>query len=584
MPRRYPRRRLAPAAVLAAVVAAPALLAWAAHARFVRGLGGYSAGAGREPAPDALDPTFPPLTGREALELGWGQREGERPPTSFHLRPAAKAPGTVRVGIFGCSMIEGVETRRGEDMPTRLEELFRRRGRGRVEVVNFGVGAYGTHQTFRLWELLSRRYALDFVVVEIGPHHLHRDDTFQFQPGTFGSLHGRYVLDDGDARWVPPAGDGPDRARRAYFRLLPPWRYLRYDSRAPSLIRMLTPFAPQSRANPFYYLKARDAEREILETYAILLERMRRGSPGFVVLTSPMFAPKLRRRSPELPILESRLDPPPMLYRAAMRHPSAALNRLRAEELFAYLTGQAGYEAQEVRLSPPAAGLPARAARLGDVLSIGGVPIASLVVPKKALRSPNDPLPFAERLGDKPEIRAYLLAPADYQLVLLPLGEAPKDGAVVTLTFKLGNEAVETPFGRLEVSGAAATLRAQLAFGEGWTLHPPPDNVLEGFRIEADRRPADVRILIDGRPALKARVRPRGLLTLEPVVGEPVYIRALEGQALDPAALTARRGRVDLAAALEDGSAAAVPFLSYSVEKFSAKFPSPLRAPLRRAR
>lgn len=70
-----------------------------------------------------------------------------------------KPPGTFRIAVLGDSIAAGYQVERTEEaFPALLEELLRRRGHPRVEVLNFGVTGYNTAQEVET----LRVHALDF--------------------------------------------------------------------------------------------------------------------------------------------------------------------------------------------------------------------------------------------------------------------------------------------------------------------------------------------------------------------------------------------------------------------------------------
>jgi lysophospholipase L1-like esterase len=79
-------------------------------------------------------------------------------------RPHAleKPPGTFRIVVLGDSFMEAYQVALEESLPFRLQERLASRG---VEVVNLGVGGYGTAQQLLYLEEEGLRYAPDLVVL-----------------------------------------------------------------------------------------------------------------------------------------------------------------------------------------------------------------------------------------------------------------------------------------------------------------------------------------------------------------------------------------------------------------------------------
>lgn len=79
-------------------------------------------------------------------------------------RPHAieKPPGTFRIVVLGDSFMESYQVALEESLPFRLQEQLAPRG---VEVVNLGIGGYGTAQQLLYLEQEGLRYAPDLVVL-----------------------------------------------------------------------------------------------------------------------------------------------------------------------------------------------------------------------------------------------------------------------------------------------------------------------------------------------------------------------------------------------------------------------------------
>lgn len=286
--------------------------------------------------------------------LGWHRAEKA---SSFPRFTRRKRPGVTRVGCFGDSFTYGDEVGPAADYPTLLQELFRREGRTDVEVLNFGGSWYGFHQSFVMWEEVGRLYDLDYIL--LGPtFFLERDCTFNHSyPSATDLLHARYVLEDGEPRRVEPIGLVSARRVRAYYRFLPPWRYLRYDRRAPPFLAAL---APRGRvlANPFYYRRD-DCGHEAQVLFKALLARMA-DAGGTVVLGTyhedlARLARELGRKNVVVRYFDRFKKPP---YSTPGGHNSPAGNRLLAEQFYAAIAGRRTLSVERVALSPLPAAAP----------------------------------------------------------------------------------------------------------------------------------------------------------------------------------------------------------------------------------
>jgi hypothetical protein len=95
----------------------------------------------------------------------------ESVPVSFNAggwrdlpRVEDKAEGVVRVLVLGDSFMEAYSVRFEDSLPARLERLTNRAER-QVEVINLGVGGYGTLQEYLVFDAIGRAYRPDVVVL-----------------------------------------------------------------------------------------------------------------------------------------------------------------------------------------------------------------------------------------------------------------------------------------------------------------------------------------------------------------------------------------------------------------------------------
>lgn len=81
-------------------------------------------------------------------------------------RQIQKPDGTFRIGLFGDSIVEGVHVYPDQVASQRLEVLLNRKiCHGRCEVLNFGVGGFGTLQEWRRYQRDGRPFNLDLVAL-----------------------------------------------------------------------------------------------------------------------------------------------------------------------------------------------------------------------------------------------------------------------------------------------------------------------------------------------------------------------------------------------------------------------------------
>jgi lysophospholipase L1-like esterase len=132
-------------------------------------------------------------------------------------RPHAveKAPETFRIVVLGDSFMEAYQVPLEASLPYRLQELLAARG---VEVLNLGVGGYGTAQALLILEEEGLRYGPDLVVLAFyAGNDVHNNSRAietalqgEDEPTTFARPYATATSLDGDLAWTPP-----DAARMA---------------------------------------------------------------------------------------------------------------------------------------------------------------------------------------------------------------------------------------------------------------------------------------------------------------------------------------------------------------------------------
>jgi hypothetical protein len=91
-----------------------------------------------------------------------------------------KAEGVVRVLVLGDSFMEAYSVRFEDSLPARLEHLTNTAER-QVEVINFGVGGYGTLQEYLVFDAVGRAYRPDVVVLAMFLRNDLTDNTLALQ-------------------------------------------------------------------------------------------------------------------------------------------------------------------------------------------------------------------------------------------------------------------------------------------------------------------------------------------------------------------------------------------------------------------
>ena len=83
-------------------------------------------------------------------------------------------PDTLRIAVFGDSFTAGDDVGDDETWAYLLERAMNEAGFS-VEVLNFGVGAYGMGQAYLRWERLGKSFSPDIVVFGLQPENLKRN-------------------------------------------------------------------------------------------------------------------------------------------------------------------------------------------------------------------------------------------------------------------------------------------------------------------------------------------------------------------------------------------------------------------------
>jgi len=86
-------------------------------------------------------------------------------------------PGVLRIAVLGDSFTEALQVDEQQSFVQQLQQRLtsadhcplRRKDSAGVEVLNFGVGAYGTGQQLLTWRHLARRYRPDWVLLMVYP-------------------------------------------------------------------------------------------------------------------------------------------------------------------------------------------------------------------------------------------------------------------------------------------------------------------------------------------------------------------------------------------------------------------------------
>ncbi len=284
-------------------------------------------------------PDNPKLSAKQMLNLGWAHTAKDRPNSSYLNFLEKKDSGVVRVGFFGCSFMRGNEVSDSLNIADLLNKKIRSLNGNKIECINFGVGAYGIHQSYLLYEYVGKKYNLDVVVFNAFEWHAERDGTFRF--GDFYAyVHSRYVEEDGKLKLMEVIGEDKKDAYRRYTEFYPPYQYLKYDSKCPNF---LSPFFA-ARFNYFFYYKDnyQEMKKEILHTYQLMAEAMLADGKKVIFLDNDEYIRGLQIKNPNFHLAkmyDENLMKINLLYQAPLLHMSGMGNDFRANVLLSEFLG-----------------------------------------------------------------------------------------------------------------------------------------------------------------------------------------------------------------------------------------------------
>ncbi|MCP4112649.1 MAG: hypothetical protein GY749_45175 [Desulfobacteraceae bacterium] len=568
----------------------------------------------------ANDVVFPKLNSRQIINLGWAHpalRDGgyndtiRSPKTSYMHFTRHKAQDKIRIGVFGCSFVEGVEAAHGFDFPSLLKEEFGKAGINNVEVINFGMAGYGVHQSYLLWEYLGQYYDLDYTIFMYFDFHKERDKNF-CSYDYFGPVHSRFILKDEKLKLVTPLGNTRLDACRIYHRMLPPWQYIRYNHEAPVSLRCLIPADSKPMRNPSYYnfLKSDD---EILKTYSMLFERLSEQNinPVFICDDDIIYNLKNSLSLKNTYFLKNRsfdyIQKHKEIYKAPMGHFSALGNRLRAKELFSLLTGKSGPEFDVIAISSDIAGTSAKTSSSFQLplceyeniaVKIGQQPVTSFH--KRVKGKPwLGKLNFQE-YKDKKVKSLLWINTINRQLIPLPFFLNNKEP--VFLFFKSNNQLIKIPIGVVNASNpiiGTLALNKKKIKSENWNLYID-ENWFKFFIIQTNgKKIKDIAIIAGDesrkicqvgkqhivqqfKEGLKRTLDRKQRFFIQPV-SEYSFLRVPKGISLDIEKIEEKIGMIDIVLTKKNGHTDRYPILSYVIKQvvppsFEPRYPNPIGA------
>jgi len=500
------RQRLRRVLLLLVVLFALCLAYLVRYRGFVTGLRGFDVAAGDSFA----EQVFPLLDESQITQLGIAHREDRRPASSYTLVDRTKPAEITRIGIFGCSFVNGAEADRGQDFPSQLQRLFDADEERSVEVLNFGVGAFGVQQSYLLWQYLSGEFDLDHTIYSLCGFHRKRDTTFVMLNTIFAPVHARYVLEGGDLRLVRVDGADRRKAAKGYFSLIPRWNYLRYDAKTPPQIRALLPPGRELRSNPFYY--RRDVEEETGEIYGLVFADMADRSKRFLVLVNDTRSENLVKSSYEARAFSSvRTSTEKFtwdrsgLYQAQKNHPSALGYHILAHETHAILTGVQHVRLPDVEILGPIESAESHEMKRGlsgydrVYLSFDGIPAAEFIRPVSNRTA--EPYSFESNQTDSVLDVSGPRSP----LFIALKGELP--GEDLRLKFSVDGSPEELVLGGVSLIGGRhiGVLEPfrNTTRGDGWVLRPRAESSAISVDLISGKDITDIRLEIGGVVVLR---------------------------------------------------------------------------------
>ena len=531
-------------------------------------------------------PSFPALSKRQVMNLGWVHDPAWAPLSSYLYHSMEKPSGTYRIGVFGDSNTEGQETAPGHDYASFLQEQLTANGKDTFEVINFGVRGYGMQQSFLLYEYLGNRYDLDMAIIMPFDFFYDRDNSFILHVDN-KAIHARYVLEGSGLRLVTIDEKTHLEALHRYYSLLPPEKYWIYDARGVNLLTTFPYWITSPRSNPFYYAGWKGYPSELNRLYSMMFAEVARGVERVLVVGNDRLIDSLNNGGHERVMLrKSRIDFDPFLLHAPENHASALGNQMRAAEISEWITGHANrlrlpeVSASEYRSS----GEDEITAKLSLTrVSDGWIEIEGHPVAGFFMRGANDPpwrfskkVNFAQQgilgiiqLDGRESFQQPRFVPVDFPV---------EDGALVELRLSSSGDETRITIGTLE---CVASVLCRAHFDDASDIHQ--------LRFERDGRHYKfyayytlqaliqngyfdaMEVLAAGQPILRGRRqnhlvdRARKVLfgrspdmfvnkfELKPLIADFIFLRAEAGQYVDPTSIP-RHGSIQTRLRLQDGS------------------------------
>ena len=582
---------------------------------FVRSLDHYE----QFSSPEDAEAIFPKLSLSQIINLGWAHSPTNTtnpyPKSSYLNFNQTKPHNTIRIGIFGGSSVYGQEVANGFDFPSLLQDKFNESGNENIQVINFGVIAYGMHQSYLLWEYLGKHYDLDYVLIHPFKFHYRRDSSFNFKYNRYGPIHARYILSHNKLQLLSTIGNSRPDANRIYNRLFPPWQYIRYDLKPPTFLRLLVPLGRQFKRNPLYH-KVFSEDEDIFKTYSIIFNNLANHAKTIVLCHKKSLCQMANELlSKKIHVYRSQVRKfiiHPAIYRASLNHLSALGNEALATEIFSLMTGQERPRFKVIDLLPrvhQAKDTANQAFPLHQYKTLT-VKIGNGEVANFAARKQGDAPWYFRGSFDfkKYKTTSLLWFREGKELKFLPLPYFLKDQEPVFITLKLNDRTFTLPIGYVEATSSiiGRLVLSDLDKNNLLILNnkdggiPIRQNGLKFLKLKTSRSINYIGITLGNKSQYIFRGSPQGIFKrfvkqtlsmlgmwqtfyLKPAVIQVLHLRSYPGQYIDIDKQQETAGTMDLVVTNKYDQTLRYPILSYRIRAAdTSKFDPPYSFPVQK--
>lgn len=166
----------------------------------------------------------------------------------------------IKIGCFGDSHTEGIESAPGNDYPSQLQKLLG----DRYQVINFGHGGHGFHQIYTLAKHFIPLYDLDYIVLGPRGFYLYRSSSFNNYWNQGALPYSQYEVVDKKLIPLEVHGETSKEKIINYYKLIPSWNLLFRDHVPPSFLKLGHVLYGKHWENPFFSIneeKVREVQR-----------------------------------------------------------------------------------------------------------------------------------------------------------------------------------------------------------------------------------------------------------------------------------------------------------------------------------